>query len=88
MMVFLPQPPKDVRMSNLRSEISNGPIGDSLFALVEVGKDVSVALLASWLYDRIKQYDAERIKINGQEPADRSDFDRIVAESVQIGKND
>ena len=75
-------------MSNLRSEISNGPIGDSLFALVEVGKDVSVALLASWLYDRIKQYDAERIKINGQEPADRSDFDRIVAESVQIGKND
>jgi hypothetical protein len=86
--VWLPRPPDGVRVGGLRSEISNGPIGDSLFVLVDVGKDVAIALFTSWLYDHIKEYRAKRIRINGREPSDRADFERIVADELEIGKND
>jgi hypothetical protein len=86
--VFLPPPPDGVRMGGLRSEPSNGPIRDSLFCLVEVAKPIAAGIVARFIYERVCQYDAERIKINGQEPVDRADFDRIVSESIEVGKND
>ena len=87
-MVLLPPPPDGVRMTGLRSDPTNGPIGDSLFVLVEVAGKIAPGIIARWIYDRIVQYDAKRVAINGREPKDDADFERIVAEEIDIGKND
>ena len=87
-MVFLPPPPDGVRMGGLRSEISNGPIGDSLYCIVEIAKPIASGLIARFIYERVAQYDAKRVAINGREPVDRADFERIVTEEIEIGKND
>jgi len=81
-------PPEGVSLSGLRGDPTAGPFTDSLFFIVTVGRDVTITVLSSWLYERIKDHCAKLIRINGREPNDRADFDRIVREEIEIGKND
>ena len=86
--VVFPPPPEGVRVGPLRSEISNGPIGDSLFFVVEVAAKIAPGIVARFIYERVAQYDAKRVAINRRDPADQADFERIVADELEIGKND
>ena len=88
MMVILPRPPDGVRMGAMKSEITAGPMSDSFFMLVDIAKPIASGLIARFIYERVSQYDAKRVAINGREPVDRADFERIVTEEVEIGKND
>ena len=75
-------------MGGLQSEPTNGPIGDSLFLIVEVAGKIAPSILARWIYDRVVQYDAKRKAINGREVVNEADFHRVVTEELEIGKND
>ena len=75
-------------MSGLRSDPANGPLTDSLYIIVEITKDISIGLLAHWIYDRVIQYDAKHKRINGKEVVNESDFERVIGDDLQIGKND
>ena len=91
-MVFLPKKPDGVRVSGLTSGIYNWipPSSEEviLFFTVNVSLPIVANLFSDWLYDRIQNHKAKRIRINGKEPTDRADFDRIVREEIEIGKND
>ena len=41
-----------------------------------------------WLVDFIAKLNAERIRIQGREPKDEADLERIASEEIEIGKND
>jgi hypothetical protein len=90
MMVIFPHPPGGVQVTGLRSDAFNGPTGGevAVFFLVTVPSGIALNLLSSWLYERIKNHQAKRFKIQGIEPKDKDDFDRIVQEQLEIGKND
>ena len=90
MMVVLPRPPEGVQVTGLRSDAFSGPTGGEIavFFLVTVPSGIALNLFSSWLYDRIRNYQAKRFKIQGIEPKDKDDFDRIVQEQLEIGKND
>ena len=75
-------------MTGLRSDPANGPFVDSLFVLVEIAKPIASGIVARFIYERVAQYDAKRIAINGREPRDKAEFERIVTEELEIGKND
>jgi hypothetical protein len=87
-MVVLPPPPPGVKMSGLRSDPANGPSSNSLFVIVEITRDVSVAVLAHWIWKRIEQYNAKRKSVKGHEVVDESGLERIISEDLEIGKND
>jgi hypothetical protein len=86
------QKPPGVKVSGLRSDAFNGapPPLDRVpwHVIVEIAKDVTLGVASNWLYDYIQQYRAKRIAIKGREPKDKADFGRIVAEEIEIGKND
>jgi len=65
-----------------------GVIAATFTLFAEVTRDVSIALFSHWLYDEIKQHPAKSIRINGKEPVDRAEFERIIASDLEIGKND
>jgi len=90
MLVSWPPPPDGVRVSGLRSEVVNGVPASELavFFLVTIPSGIAINLVLSWLYDRITNHNAKRVKIQGQEPKDKEDFDRIVHDQLEIGKND
>ena len=90
MAVSWPPPPGGVRVSGLRSEVFNGvPAGElAVFFLVTVPSGIAINLISSWLYERITNHHAKRVKIQGQEPKDKDDFERIVRDQLEIGKND
>ena len=75
-------------MSGLRSDPKDGPAGDSLFVLVEITRAIAASILARWIYDRVVQYDAKRKAINGHEVVNEADFQRVISEELEIGKND
>src|SRR5262245_48812170 len=84
--VFLPKGPDGVKVSGLSSRPANGPVVDGVlyFTVTVIVPGVAINLFSNWLYERIKNYRADRITINGKEPKDRADFDRIVGEEIQI----
>lgn len=59
-----------------------------MFFLVTVPSGVAINVFSTWLYERIRNHRAERFRIQGHEPKDQADFDRIVREEIEIGKND
>ena len=84
----LSRKPDGVKVSGLSSEAFAGPGSDGvLYFIVDVTKTVALGVLSNWLYDYIKQFGAKRIRINGREPSDRAEFDRIISD-IEIGKND
>ena len=89
-MVFLPPPPHGVRVSGLRSEPFNGPTPQDIavFFLVTVPSGIAINVFSAWLYERIRNHRADRIRIQGREPKDQADFERIVREEIEVGKND
>ncbi len=89
-MVLLPRPPDGVRVSGLSSEPFNGPSPTDIavFFLVTVPSGIAVNIFSAWLYDRIRNHRPERFRVQGQEPKDAADFERIVREELEIGKND
>ena len=86
--IVLPQPPKGVRMSGLQSDPTNGPGSEVLHVLINITKDFVVNIVANWAYDRIVQYRPKGILINGRDADSREEFERIMAEELEIGKND
>lgn len=84
------QPPEGVQVSGLRSEILNGPAPEqiALYFLVTVSGNIAINVFSSWLYDRIRSHQASRFRVQGHEPKDAADFERIVREELEIGKND
>ncbi len=88
MMVLLPRPPDGVRMGPIRSEITAGPMSDSFFMLVGIAKPIASGLIARFIYERVAQYDAKRVAINGREPVDRADFERTATKEIYNRKND
>jgi hypothetical protein len=89
-MVFLPQPPNGVRVSGLRSEPFNGPTPTDIavFFLVTVPSGIAINVFSAWLHERIRNHRADRFRVQGREPKDAADFERIVSEELEIGKND
>ena len=87
---LLPPTPVGVQVSAMKSDAVAGPIPLDvvLHFSVTVAKDVAERLFVKWLYERIINYNAKCIRINGYEPKDRMDFERIVGEAIDIGKND
>ena len=65
-----------------------GVIATAFILLVEITKPIAEGILASWIYDRVAKYDAKHIRVDGQETMDRADFERKVADDLEIGKND
>jgi len=88
--VSLPAPPEGVQVSGLHCEIFNGPTPQefALFFLVTVPSGIAINLISSWLYDRIRNHHASRFRVQGREPKDAADFERIIREELEIGKND
>ena len=78
--------------------IIKGPICTSLnapgapsvaaFLLVTVPTSIAINLVSNWLYDHLMQRRAKRVRINGREPKDKAEFDRIIREEIEVGKND
>ena len=89
-LALLPRPPQGVEVSGLRSEPFNGPTPQdiALFFLVTVPSGIAINVFSAWLYDRIRNHRADRFRIQGHEPKDAADFERIVRDELEIGKND
>src|SRR5439155_14193754 len=84
--VLLPRPPVGVRVSGPRSDPFNGPTPQdvALFFLVTVPSGIAINVFSSWLYERNRNHRAERVRIQGREPNDRADFERIVREEIGV----
>jgi len=79
--------PEGVTVGRLQSEIFNGPISDNLtlFFIVEISKDIAVGVLSAWLYDRIKQHNPKRIRIEQEEIIlNQGEVERIVRKKLEI----
>ena len=89
-MVLLPPPPEGVRVSGLRSEPINGPTPQDIavFFLVTVPSGIAINVFSNWLYERIRNHRADRFRVQGREPKDQADLERIVREEIKVGKND
>jgi hypothetical protein len=87
-----PMAPKleGVTVGGLQGRAQNGPMpNDWWFVLpIEVAVNLATSVVGSWLYEYLKQYRAKRIRLNGREPVDEADFQRIFREELEIGKND
>jgi hypothetical protein len=81
---MLPHPPDGVHVSGVRSELLNRSLGGEigLFFFVTAPSSIAINVFSSWLYDRIQNYRAKRFKVQGQEPKDAADLERIIREEL------
>jgi hypothetical protein len=92
--------PAGVKIGPLRSEVMNTVSARevALYFLVtiqfvqpfvqDVAKDAAKKLAVDWFVDFISKIKAKRIRIDGHEPKDQFELERIASEKIEIGKND
>jgi hypothetical protein len=69
-------------------EVQNGPGTDLAMQVVSFAasfsQNVAASVAGAWLWAYFEKHKAKRFRINGREPADRAELDRIVAEEFNL----
>jgi hypothetical protein len=47
--------------------VGHDTLFEVLIVVADVGKDVAVGILSAWLYEKIKDYGAESVEVDGQQ---------------------
>jgi hypothetical protein len=94
------QAPAGLSVSELKNEFINVGDGQTWLiyflitcellrsAALEVGKHLTADLAKDWLKDFLSKIRAKGVRVNGREPKDPVDLERIITEEIEIGKND
>ena len=99
-LVYRATAPAGIKIGPLQSEAMNTISGKELalcfFVTIElikpfvqdVAKDAAKKLAVDWFVEFIAKIKAKRIRIDGHEPKDAAELERIASEKIEIGKND
>jgi hypothetical protein len=82
--------------SGIRNDVSGGELALYFLVTIElvkpfvedVAKEAAKKLAVDWFVEFIAKIKAKRIRIDGHEPKDQVELERIAAEKIEIGKND
>jgi hypothetical protein len=60
-----------------------GVVASTFILFAEIIKPIAAGIIARWIYDRVAKSQAKRVRVDGREAVDRSEFERMIANGLE-----